>query len=292
MQVLDVTLRDGGNRNNFDFSEGEVQAILHDLDASGVDYIEIGYRNGAIRPVADIGWAGMCKAPYLSFCAELIRHSKIAVMVHPENVNLEDLIELKEHRVSLLRICVARTGIDAASELIKLCRTVSLDVSVNIIHMSQYSEDELIQSALHLAAFEPSMIYFADSNGSMLPKRVEAIYSRLRPLTPIALGFHAHDNLGLAQYNTIAALNAGAHAVDCALAGMGKGIGNLRTEFFIAYLHSLGLKTYKLEPLLRASNFVRNLGCGRGDIELDEFVRGIFDKSTAQMKALERESLP
>ena len=43
LKVLDVTLRDGGCVNNFDFGQNYMEKILSAQEASGVDIIELGY---------------------------------------------------------------------------------------------------------------------------------------------------------------------------------------------------------------------------------------------------------
>ncbi len=108
IQVLDVSLRDGGHRTNFHFQNQDLEGILTPLDHSGLEYIEIGYRNGSISPIENIGRAGLCEKDYLQFCQSLIKNAKIAVMVHPANVKKSDLEELKEFGVDLLRICIAK----------------------------------------------------------------------------------------------------------------------------------------------------------------------------------------
>ena len=43
LKVLDVTLRDGGCVNNFNFGQVYMEKILEAQEASGVDVIEMGY---------------------------------------------------------------------------------------------------------------------------------------------------------------------------------------------------------------------------------------------------------
>ena len=43
LKVLDVTLRDGGCVNNFNFGQVYMEKILSAQENSGVDYIEMGY---------------------------------------------------------------------------------------------------------------------------------------------------------------------------------------------------------------------------------------------------------
>ena len=52
LKVLDVTLRDGGCVNNFNFGTAYMNKILHSLEAAQVDIIEVGYideKKGSIK---------------------------------------------------------------------------------------------------------------------------------------------------------------------------------------------------------------------------------------------------
>lgn len=286
IQILDASLRDGGHRTNFHFSDEELQGILIPLDKSGVEYIEIGYRNGSLHSRDHLGRAGVSNRHYLELCRSLIKHSTIAVMAHPGNITDADLLELKECGVGLLRICIEKDGLSKALPIIQKAQDQGLQVSVNFIHITYYTEDELDEVVYKVSLFSPDMIYFADSNGSILPQRLKAIYERYTHNYSIPFGFHAHDNIGLAQSNALAAIEAGACFIDGSLAGMGKGTGNLKTEFFIAYLQANKIQKYNLQEVLTAANYVRNaLGIGREAIEMDEFIRGISDYSTADLKS-------
>ena len=45
IKVLDCTIRDGGLINNHDFEERFVREVVKALATSGVDYMEVGYKN-------------------------------------------------------------------------------------------------------------------------------------------------------------------------------------------------------------------------------------------------------
>lgn len=256
--LLDTSLRDGGHRTNFNFTDTELKEILQPLDTSGIEYLEIGYRNGSLAPI-DIGRAGWCAKEYLIFCRSLVKQAKIAVMIYPNNVTQNDLNELKECGIDLLRICISKGELESALPKIKMARIANMNVAINLTHTSCYKEYELDEVMKQIHDSSPDIIYFADSNGSFLPPQVKSLYDRYMSIYPkTSFGFHAHDNLGLAQANALAALSAGVRFIDVTLAGMGRGIGNLKTEFFVAYLHSIQLKKYNLENILKAANFVRH----------------------------------
>lgn len=283
--MLDVSLRDGGHRTNFHFSNFELEGILKPLDSSGVEYIEIGYRNGSLHPIENLGPAGFCHRDYLMFCQSLILSAKIAVMLHPKNVTLADILELKQYGVALIRICVAKGELEDALPLIDIVKSQGLEVSVNFIHLSYYTMEELDEVLEKTSGYQPDMVYFADSNGSMLPSKINDIYEKYTRHYAFSFGYHAHDNLGLAQANALAALGAGALYIDASLAGMGKGTGNLKTEFFVACLQAMGVEKYNLSDTLIAANFVRkHLKIGQEPLDMDEFIRGISDFSTADLK--------
>ena len=56
----------------------------------------------------------------------------------------------------------------------------------------------------------------------------------------INIGFHAHNNLGLAIGNSLAALKAGASYVDGSLGGLGAGAGNTATEMLVGAMDKAG----------------------------------------------------
>ena len=59
----------------------------------------------------------------------------------------------------------------------------------------------------------------------------------------IEVGFHAHNNLGLAIGNTMTAIEAGADQIDGTLRGLGAGAGNAQTEVLAAVLNKSELDT-------------------------------------------------
>lgn len=285
IKILDVTLRDGGYRNNFHFNTEQIHCILSALDQANIEYIEIGYRNSPLNITPNVGITGVCSKEYLLFCRKLIKNSKIAVMVHPKHITSADLEELKLCGVDLVRIAIAKDGYENAIPVIEKCAELGLVISVNFTRMSRYTEEELDDLLIKITKHPINMIYFADSNGSMLPSDLHALYKKYTSQYSVDFGFHAHDNLGMAQANSVAAVEAGVKLIDVSLSGMGKGIGNLKAEFFIAYLHALKGKKYDLDKVRMASNFIRQTSEEKvRPIELNDFMMGILDLSIDDIK--------
>ena len=84
--------------------------------------------------------------------------------------------------------------------------------------------------------FGADMIYIVDSAGSMLPKELEKYILNLKSKIQIPFGFHGHDNIGMANANSILAYEYGALHVDTTILGVGRGSGNASTETVISIL--------------------------------------------------------
>jgi len=82
-----------------------------------------------------------------------------------------------------------------------------------------------------------------DSAGFYLPAEVKEKISFLVESLQINVGFHAHNNLGMAVANSISAVDAGAKIIDASIKGFGAGAGNAQLEVLVAVCGKLGIKT-------------------------------------------------
>jgi 4-hydroxy 2-oxovalerate aldolase len=85
------------------------------------------------------------------------------------------------------------------------------------------------------------LLYFADSLGSMSSFDVELICGEFMQLWKGQIGFHAHDNKGLALSNLLSAISSGTTYCDSTILGMGRGAGNASTESLLMEANSIGL---------------------------------------------------
>ncbi len=103
-----------------------------------------------------------------------------------------------------------------------------------------------------LAAAGPSEVVLADTIGTGHPDEVAALVTAVRERTGLPVRGHFHDTQGRGLTNALAAVDAGASALDASLAGTGgcptaagtdsgTGRGNLATETLVAALHARGL---------------------------------------------------
>jgi 4-hydroxy 2-oxovalerate aldolase len=254
IEILDCTLRDGGYNNLWDFSDALVRRYLAALDRTGVTWVEMGYRSpassgpaGAYRYCTDQMLWTLAKGSSLRF-AVMIDGKAIC---QPESGGVHALFgPRRESPVDLVRIAAT---IPLLPNLLSVCaslKQLGYRVAVNLMQASEKSPAELREAAAFMDASDADMLYLADSFGSMTPASVRPRMEAIAGSFSRKIGFHAHDNLGLALANTLAAVDAGATIIDSSVAGMGRGAGNTRTEQLLAALAQDGDDTLTAEPLI------------------------------------------
>ncbi len=279
LSLIDCTLRDGGNLNDWAFTPEDLDFLVTRLSKSGVDYVEVGYRGGSGSNTSTrTGPAARCSAAYLDGLN--IPRERMAVMVVPTVCPLDLLDDLWERPIGLLRVAAYPRDVPQALSYVTCSNRRGVRVSLNVMSASYVTPDEL--SALARSAHQAGadVFYMADSFGALHPDSVRARVEAVRSVVDLPVGFHGHNNLGLAFANALAAIGSGASYVDGSLAGMARGAGNLPLEQFVAAADvwpALGGR-YAVGPVLEAADYVlAKLTDGGIAITSRELLAGIYD---------------
>lgn len=285
---LDVTLRDGGYRNNFDFPLEYVLHHARESVAAGMEWVEIGYRNGSFKPQPGIGRTGAGADDYIRAVAEVVPPERLCMILHPKNITGDDLPRMYEAGIRLVRFCLPAGAPESGLALLTKAAGLGFTTTVNITRVSQLDRRRLVELAAMSGDAGADVVYLADSNGSMLPHEVGQLVTLVGSVTDAAIGLHAHNNLGLALANAIAAVDAGATWIDSSVLGMGKGPGNLVTEQWLAYLGRHGrTEGYDLGRVLSlAHRMEAEFAEARPSLPLPDLVLGHFDLSVEERAKL------
>ena len=253
IKVLDCTFRDGGYYTNWNFDQSLAQDYLKLCARAGIDLIEIGFLFPQSHAVGPFGRVDSGLIDQISGPDSIDLGFMINAVDYAGELGTNDLIE----SISALRLpdkfCFVRIAVNAsdcekAITLSNVLKHFGFDVYINLMRIASLNEADIKRIGRDVNREEGiSGLYFADSFGSMDPVIACQIYEWLGSEYAGQIGFHGHDNKGLALANTMALINAGISLVDSTICGMGRGAGNTKTEFLLGELEILKPDS-KIEP--------------------------------------------
>lgn len=257
LKVLDVTLRDGGCVNNFNFGQPYMEKILAAQEASGVDVIELGYLDE--NRGSEFGRTQYKNDKVIQHC--ILRQKKqgitYVVMMDLGKFNVEQLQPKSEDGIDGIRIAFHKAD---RQEIVSVGRKImdkGYKLYIQPMTTIHYSDAELLGlvGLVNEKLADAEAFYIVDSFGEMRPNDMSRIINlvdhNLIPVMP--LGFHSHNNLQMSYSNAISMLQFPTNRdliIDCSIMGMGKGAGNLNTELLLDHLNMYYGKKYRIAPLL------------------------------------------
>jgi 4-hydroxy 2-oxovalerate aldolase len=199
----------------------------------------------------------------------VVKKAKLAVLLLPGVGTIEDLKKAKDRGANAVRIATHVTEADIAIQHIGWAKQNGMFACGFLMMTHMASPEKIVEQAKIFADAGADYINLADSAGYMVGEDVRQRVSALKAALSLPVGFHAHNNMGMAAANALAAVESGADYVDATCRGLGAGAGNAQIEVICAALtrqgRNIGADIYQVmdvaenvvEPLMHRPQVIR-----------------------------------
>lgn len=243
--IHDMCLRDGMHAKKEQISTAQMATVAAALEDAGVPYIQVSHGAGLGGNSLQHGFAPHSNEEYWDAVAPVLKKSIMSVLLIPGLGTMNELRSAYAHGARSVHVATHCTEADTSPQHIACGRELGMDTSGFLMMSHLNSPEGLASEAKKMESYGAQTVYITDSAGYMIPENVTEIITRLRgELKPeTEIGFHGHNNLGMGNANSIAAIRAGATRIDCSVAGLGAGAGNTPLESFVAVCERMGIET-------------------------------------------------
>jgi 2-isopropylmalate synthase len=270
--VFDTTLRDGEQSAGVSFTLNQKLKIAHQLQKLGVDIIEAGFPRTSqgdleavqriAREVRDCTIAALarCIKGDIEAAWEGIREAsdpRIHTFINTSDIQIVN--QLKKTREEVLEQAIAS---------IKLAKSFTSNVEFSPMDATRSDKEFLFRIIEAAIKYGATTINVPDSVGYAIPSEHGAMFREIMENVPNAdkavFSCHAHNDLGLASANALAAVENGVRQVEVAVNGIGERAGNTALEEVVMALktreNQLGVyTTVNTREIYRTSQLVERI---------------------------------
>ena len=229
--IRDVTLREGMDVPGVEFSFPQRLEIAEALSAAGLPEIEI-VAPAKVRE--DSVFAGICLENKEKVRA---RTSGLIYASGPEHKAEIDLLAgLLDRFDILMPLSPQRKPYGEAEKMSRMLEVVDYgltrhsNLGAGFPHALHADPEFLLSACRQADSAGASRITIFDTDGKADPFSIFQVIQELREAVKCELFFHAHNDLGLATANSLAAVLAGADGLDATVNGLGDRAGNASLE--------------------------------------------------------------
>ena len=236
--IFDTTLRDGEQSPGVALTASDKVEIARQLEKLGVDIIEAGF------PISSPG-----DLEAVATVARTVRGPVIAALAHAHPEAVDKAWEaLQDAARARIHVFLSSSDIHLMHQLRKNKEEVLEMASSMVARAKQHCEDvefspmdatrsereyvyTMLQECIEAGA---TTVNIPDTVGYTTPEEfhefIRAIFENVSNIHKATVSVHCHNDLGMAVANSLAAVRAGARAVEVCVNGIGERAGNAALE--------------------------------------------------------------
>lgn len=269
--IIDSTLRDGSHAMGHQLTKQNITDYAKGAESAGTKILVVGHGNGLGASSLQLGKSLLSDKEMLTIAKKELINTKLAAFLIPGYGTIEnDLKPAISCGIKVLIVASHCTEANVTRQHIQYGLKNDLEVYGVLMMSHMISANLLLEQALLMQEYGVKGIILMDSAGASLEEDVEEKISTLSKKLNVEIGFHAHNNLGLAISNSITAIKSGASIIDATSKGLGAGAGNCQLEVLVAILQKMNINTeldlYKL--IDNSENIIKKLM--KKPLEIDE----------------------
>ena len=241
--ITDSSLRDGNHAVKHTITLDSIKRYCQFADGAGIPIVEVGHGNGLGASSLLIGRSPNTDKEILTTARENLKTSKLGIHIIPGIATVKkDIEQAIDLGVDVFRIATHCTEATLSKSHIEYLKSKNKTVFGVLMMTALADTKTLVENAKIMEDYGAEVVIIMDSTGTYLPKDVYERIDLLKNNLKIDIGFHAHDNLGLATANSLTAANYGTTYIDACIRGFGAGAGNAHLEMLIPVLEKSGYK--------------------------------------------------
>jgi homocitrate synthase len=264
--IIESTLREGEQFVGANFNTAQKIQIARQLDALGVEFIELTSPQSSPQSFAD------CKTiANLGLGCKVLTHIRC---------NKDDAARALDTGVAGIDMVIGTSSylqqfshgkninqvIDLASDVLTWLRAQAPDLVLRFSTEDSFRSLQADLFRVYLAVDHLGVVNrlgIADTVGVATPTQVYRIVNTLRSMTRADIEFHGHNDSGCAIANSYAALDGGATHIDTSVLGIGERNGITPLGGFIARMYTINRELvrqkYRLELLSVLDHLVADM---------------------------------
>ncbi len=257
--VYDSTLRDGSHALGNSLTADQIEGYARLAEQAAIPFVEIGHGLGIGASSLQSGFSTLADGEIIAAALRGLGRERLCCFLLPGYATVnKDIKPAMALGVTNFRLGCHCTEADVTLRHIDFLKSNGATVIISLTMSHMATRDELLEQGLLVQKAGADGLILMDSAGHFIPSRVADTAAFLCQGLSLPLGFHAHNNLGMAAANAFTAVENGFTIVDGCCCGLGAASGNCQLEVIAPQLEQYGYRTgIELGPLFRLAEFTR-----------------------------------